>query len=273
MKKFLVIFLTIISFSYAEGEYQSKFGLGIGVGVPSGYEFKGIYRQNEWLSLSLNYNLFEIKGINQRMNEGDNDITVTGDITFSTPGILVHYHPFGGNFRLTAGFLYDNGGLDINADGTMKIGDISDVPVTGHIGIKLGTTYPYLGVSYGYDYSSVVHIEFTLGAYLLKRPTADLYFNVGNSETVTTILTDAGISAADAATIVAKLEASGGNILDLIQIVADEVGLPSTLYLPNEQNLENDLIGTIQDGYAMLPEFMGYNVLPMVSIGFVFFPF
>lgn len=273
MKKLLMIFLTIVSFSYAEGEYQSNFGLGIGVGVPSGYEFKGIYRQSEWLSLSLNYNLFEIKGISKNISDTDKDVTVTGDITFSTPGVLVHYHPFGGNLRLTAGFLYDNGGINIDANGTMDLGGISDVPVTGHIALKMGTTFPYLGVSYGYDYSSVVHIEFTLGAYLVKRPTADLYFNVGNDATITTMLTDAGIDPSLTADIITALDNSGGNILDLVQIIADEFGLPNTLVLPNEQNLENDLIATIQDGYAMLPEFMGYSVLPMVSVGFVFFPF
>ena len=49
--------------------------------------------------------------------------------------------------------------------------------------------------------------------------------------------------------------------------------MPSTIILPNEQNLENDIVGLIQDGYSVLPEFMGYNLLPVISVGFTFFPF
>ena len=61
MKKILMLFFMIGTLGYAEvGDYKSEFGVGVGLGFPSGYEFKGIYRQNEWLSLSLNYNLFQI---------------------------------------------------------------------------------------------------------------------------------------------------------------------------------------------------------------------
>ena len=73
--------------------------------------------------------------------------------------------------------------------------------------------------------------------------------------------------------IIAAFEASGGNILNLAQISADVLGMPSTIILPNEQNLENDIVGLIQDGYSVLPEFMGYNLLPVISVGFTFFPF
>ena len=61
MKKIITLFFTIVILGYAEvGDYKSEFGVGVGLGIPSGYEFKGIYRYNEWLSLSLNYNLFQI---------------------------------------------------------------------------------------------------------------------------------------------------------------------------------------------------------------------
>ena len=43
----------------------------------------------------------------------------------------------------------------------------------------------------------------------------------------------------------AAFEASGGNILNLAQIAADVLGMPSTIILPNEQNLENDIVGLI----------------------------
>lgn len=280
MKKIIILFFTLFSFSYAAevGDYKSDFGIGVGLGFPSGYEFKGIYRQNDWLSLSLNYNLFQIKGISEEIGGAgeDTDITVRGDFVFSNPGVMINYHPFGGNFRVSAGLLYDMGGLDINADGTLKIdagGTPVDTDVTGSIKIKLGRTYPYLGIAYGYDYNSVVHLDLSLGVYMVKRPEVDLNFVVGDTSVVGTILTDAGITGQNYTDIMAAFEASGGNILDLAQIAADVLGVPSTIVLPNEQNLENDLISVIQEGYSYLPEFMGYNLLPVVSIGFVFFPF
>ena len=216
MKKIITLFFTIVTLGYAEvGDYKSEFGVGVGLGIPSGYEFKGIYRYNEWLSLSLNYNLFQIKGFTEEINETDTQLTVTGDLIFSNPGIVLNYHPFGENLKLMAGFLYDMGGLEVNADGNFNVEvDNNTIPttVTGHIKIKLGQTYPYLGVAWG-------------------------------------------------------------NILNLAQIAADVLGMPSTIILPNEQNLENDIVGLIQDGYSVLPEFMGYNLLPVISVGFTFFPF
>jgi hypothetical protein len=277
MKKIITLFFTIVTLGYAEvGDYKSEFGVGVGLGIPSGYEFKGIYRYNEWLSLSLNYNLFQIKGFTEEINETDTQLTVTGDLIFSNPGIVLNYHPFGGNLKLMAGFLYDMGGLEVNADGNFNVEvDNNTIPttVTGHIKIKLGQTYPYLGVAYGYDYESVVHLEASLGVYLVKKPEVDLDFIVEDTSVVGTILTDAGITGQNYTDIMAAFEASGGNILNLAQIAADVLGMPSTIILPNEQNLENDIVGLIQDGYSVLPEFMGYNLLPVISVGFTFFPF
>ena len=94
MKKIITLFFTIVTLGYAEvGDYKSEFGVGVGLGIPSGYEFKGIYRYNEWLSLSLNYNLFQIKGFTEEINETDTQLTVTGDLIFSNPGIVLNGVP------------------------------------------------------------------------------------------------------------------------------------------------------------------------------------
>lgn len=273
MKKILGLFLIIFSFSYGEiGQYKSNFGLGVGLGM--GYDFKGIYRQNDWLSLSLNYNILKVDGISQNVSGLD----VTGGLVFSTPGVIINYHPFGGNFRVAGGFLYDLGGLNINVDGALPFdtngdGTSENVSVTGSVSIKLGRTYPYIGIAYGYDLSSVVHMELTLGTYLVKRPDVNLYFNVGSATDIAGILTSVGITGQTQTDIIAALTASGGNILDLPQIIADQFGLPNTVIMPSEQNLENDIVTVIQEGYAYLPEFLGYNLLPVVSIGFTVFPF
>ena len=245
MKKIITLFFTIVTLGYAEvGDYKSEFGVGVGLGIPSGYEFKGIYRYNEWLSLSLNYNLFQIKGFTEEINETDTQLTVTGDLIFSNPGIVLNYHPFGGNLKLMAGFLYDMGGLEVNADGNFNVEvDNNTIPttVTGHIKIKLGQTYPYLGVAYGYDYESVVHLEASLGVYLVKKPEVDLYFGVDSSAAISDILDQvSGLSAQQKQDIIDALEASGGNILNLPTIAAEVAGV-SGLVLPSEQSLEDDI--------------------------------
>lgn len=277
MKKILMLFFMIGTLGYAEvGDYKSEFGVGVGLGFPSGYEFKGIYRQNEWLSLSLNYNLFQIKGFTEEIDETDTQLTITGDLIFSNPGVVINYHPFGGNLRLMAGFLYDMGGLEVNADGEFDV-KVDEIPisttVTGHIKVKLGRTYPYLGVAYGYDYNSVVHLDASLGVYLVKRPEVDLYFGVNSDAAITNILDEIdGLTVEQKDQIIDKLEESGGNILNLPTIAAEVAGV-SGLVLPSEQSLEDDIIGLIQEGYSSLPEFMGYNLLPVISVGFTFFPF
>lgn len=280
MKKILFSFMLIFNFIHGEfSQYQSNLGLGVGLGLPTGYEFWGIYKQSEWLSLSLDYNIFSVEGINYGFNKDGMDLNVAGSLGFSTAGVLLHYHPFGGNLRASAGFFYDMGGLKIDTDGTIPFdtngdGTTESVPVTGSISIKLGQTYPYLGLAYGYDFNSVVHLELSLGTYLMKRPQANLYFNVGDNNTIKGILDSAGIPAGTQDDIIAALEASGGNILNLPQIVTDQFGLSSSgLIMPNQKNLENDIVYLIQQGYSYLPEFLGYNLLPVISIGFTIFPF
>lgn len=279
MKKILFSFMLIFNFIHGEfSQYQSNLGLGVGLGLPTGYEFRGIYKQNEWLSLSLDYNIFSVEGINYGFNKDGMDLNVAGSLGFSTAGVLLHYHPFGGNLRASAGFFYDMGGLDIDAGGELKISNIT-APVSGNISVKLGRTYPYLGLAYGYNFNSVVHLELSLGAYMMKRPEVNLYFNVGNETVVNSILDTLKGGSIPDATIDAKkaeintlLAASGGNILNLPDIVLQTLGITG-LIMPNQKNLENDIVYLIQQGYSYLPEFLGYSLLPVISIGFTIFPF
>ncbi len=278
MKKILFSFMLIFNFIHAEfAQYQSNLGLGVGLGLPTGYEFRGIYKQNEWLSLSLDYNIFAVEGINYNLNETDMNMDVAGSIGFSTAGVLLHYHPFGGNLRASAGFFYDMGGLSIDADGTMTIEGVN-TPVTGNVSIKLGQTYPYLGLAYGYDFSSIVHLELSLGTYMMKRPEVSLYFNVGDEAFINSILDNLKDGSNDALIEAKKdeindlLASSGGNILNLPDIVLQSLGI-SGLTMPNQKNLENDIVYLIEQGYSYLPEFLGYSLLPVISIGFTIFPF
>lgn len=257
------------------GDYKSDFGIGVGMGFPSGYEIKGIYRANDWISLSLNYNLFQIKGFSEKIDNSDNNLEITGDLVFSNPGIILNYHPFGGNLRLMAGILYDLGGLEVNANGNMDVdynGVVIDTPVTGNVKVKLGTTYPYLGVAYGYSYQSVIHIEASLGVYLIKDPKVDLYFAT-SEVAVDKILNEIGsLSSEQKNEIKKELASSGGNLLNLPSIVADVANITG-LTLPSEKSLEDDIASLINGKESPLPQLLGYSLLPVISIGFTFFPF
>ena len=272
MKKFLYIFLILISVSYGEIEdYKSDFGIGIGMGLPSGYEIKGIYRMNDWISLSLNYNLFEIKGFSHDIKENDMTLNLNGDLAFSSPGILLNYHIFGGNWRVATGFLYDLGGLDVDMIGNVEV-ENEKVNVNGNVKVKLGKTYPYLGLIYGYDYGSTIHLEFSLGAYLLKTPTVDLNLTVEAKDAIEDALEkNSGLSTAEVNEIMAYLEQSGWNILSLKDYVKENYNV--TVDMPSETELEDQIISGIEDGYSKLPKLMGYSVFPVVSIGITFFPF
>ena len=114
---------------------------------------------------------------------------------------------------------------------------------------------------------------------MMKRPEVNLYFNVGNETVINSILDTLKGGSIPDATIDAKkaeintlLAASGGNILNLPDIVLQTLGITG-LIMPNQKNLENDVVYLIQQGYSYLPEFLGYSLLPVISIGFTIFPF
>jgi hypothetical protein len=67
-----------------------------------------------------------------------------------------------------------------------------------------------------------VHLELSLGAYMMKRPEVNLYFNVGSDAVVDHILDNlGGIDADTRAKIIDALNASGGNILNLPEILVN----------------------------------------------------
>lgn len=273
MKKIILTFICILNLIFAEiGDYNSNLGIGLGVGLPSGYEIKGIYRLNDWISLEAHYNLFKISNVSQDFSDSSMDLSVTGNVVFSNPGIILNYHLLGGNWRAQAGFLYDIGGIDVDASGTISV-EGQDIDVNGGLKLKLGNTYPYIGVVYGYDYNSSVHLELSAGAYLLKSPSVSLDLSVEDAQAALESVLDTQTTLSDTEIneIMAYLEANGWDLL-LIKDYAEE-NYSVTIDIPSESELEAQIISGIDNAYSMLPEIMGYNILPVVSIGFTVFPF
>jgi|GEM_PF-4109302 len=205
MKKIIlmiIIGLQLLADEY--NQYSSNLGLGFGMGLPSGYELKLIYRQSPWLSFSLNYNQLKIKDFDLNLKEDKADgynIRAKGDVDFTNPGIMAHFHPLGDNLRFSVGYLYSIGN-DFNLDfaGNFKVKKdahtTSDINASGNFSVKLGDAYPYLGVAYGYSYSSTIKLDFSAGVYLVKAPKISISTTVDDSG-LKTLLDELGLGNMD----------------------------------------------------------------------------
>lgn len=301
----LLMSLALIADPFAR--YHSEFGLGFGVGLPTGYEARLIYRPSDWFSLSLNYNQFQIQGVKVYADyQGENDdgdeyrfagFEFVGDYTFSTPGIMLHYHPFGGKTRLTAGFLWDMSKIEIRADGDIEIElasqpDPLDLGISGKFNFKYGERYPYLGWGYGYDYKSAIRIDFSAGVYLIKSPKINIDLRARNQADLETFLAELveGLDEFDdlldgfdeyttylemAVDIIEEIGNLGGNLLDIGIALNNVAGI--NLPALNSKAIEKALADDFNSIYDMspipIPKIAGYNILPVISIGFTVFLF
>lgn len=284
MKKIIlmiIIGIQLLAFDY--NQYSSDIGLGFGMGLPSGYELKLIYRQSPWLSFSLNYNQLRIKDFDLKLKEDKPDgydIRAKGDVDFTNPGIMAHFHPLGDNLRFSVGYLYSIGN-DFNLDfaGKFKVktdgGLKSDINASGNFSIKLGDAYPYLGVAYGYSYTSTIKLDFSAGVYLVKAPKVSIRTTVDDSG-LKTLLDELGLGdmdtvGTDAYKVKEELDRLGGDFLDLFTAYNTIKG--SNLDMINKNEIEKDISEAITDVYDMLPKIGPYNILPVISIGFTVFLF
>lgn len=271
MKKLIIMFILAIGIMGADYErYSSDFGIGLGLGLPTGYEAKLIYRQSPWLSFSLNYNQFKIDDLTLDINEDDAELDAVGEVNFSNPGIMVHFHPLGENLRISAGYMYSIG-KDFNLDfnGTFQV-DNSTIDGSGNFSIDLGENFPYIGVGYGYSYNSSIKLDFSLGVYLVKAPEINISTNVSDAG-LDTLLDELGLTAQEKSDVKTELDKLGGDFLDLFTAYNNATG--KNLDMTNKNEIENDISEAITDVYDYLPKLGDYNLLPVVSIGFTVFIF
>ena len=276
MKKIIlmiIIGIQLLAFDY--NQYSSDLGLGFGMGLPSGYELKLIYRQSPWLSFSLNYNQLRVKDFKLNLNEDDFNVKAKGDIDFTNPGIMAHFHPLGNNLRISVGYLYSIGNdFSMDFDGKFTVDD-EEIEASGNFSIKLGEAYPYIGVAYGYSYNSAIKLDFSAGVYLVKAPKVSIRSRVSDSS-LKTLLDDLGLGdmdavGTDAYRVKQELDKLGGDFLDLF-IAYNEV-MGTELDMINKNEIENDISEAITDVYDILPKIGPYNILPVISIGFTVFLF
>jgi hypothetical protein len=174
MKKIIIIttlFLLCLNI-YAIGFLNENTGIGFGLGS-GGYEVKGIYRFNNYFSSSVEYNNMGLDNISFS-DDSNGDIEVAGTLKISSVKGLIHYHPFGGGFRISAGYTYNLSNIEVEVEGTDIVLDeenpsTTTSDITGTITINTGSTLPYVGVAWGYSYEDFISLDLGLGIQFIPK--------------------------------------------------------------------------------------------------------
>ena len=130
--------------------YSPAYAEGVGIGVKAGLFGVGVDVTSR-LSNRLNARVgFSYLPIEEDMEEDDIDYEV--DMKFRQFSLLLDYHPFAGNLRLTGGIVRNNtkwifsatGEDDYDLDGITYSGDLT---LTGNLSFQ--PVAPYLGIGFG----------------------------------------------------------------------------------------------------------------------------
>ena len=127
----LIAMLTLAAAGPAVAE--DSFAIGLKAGTP-GLGLEATARLTDSLNLRASY-----YGFNYSTEVEEGDITYEGDLRLSTFGVLGDWHPYGGQFRITAGLFHNGNEFKGSAEGNdLEVGDDTyDVrlerPLTGAV--------------------------------------------------------------------------------------------------------------------------------------------
>ncbi|WP_455198052.1 hypothetical protein [Kaarinaea lacus] len=150
---------------------------GIAVGLRAGILGGGVelnYPISKQLTVSAGINKY--KATQSGTTDG---IDYDTDINLETVPVLAHFHPFSGSFHLTIGAMINNNEFKMVADSNTTY-DIGGMTYTSAEVGKLSATVnfkkvaPYLGVGWGFSYSSGIGFNVDLGILMQGSPKVDL---------------------------------------------------------------------------------------------------
>jgi hypothetical protein len=149
----------------------------VGVGVKAGTLGLGVDltgRITDWFSIRGSYSKRDFSTSHETSG-----IEYDDDIALGAYGVMLDFHPFKGNFRLTAGYMRNRTGVDVTSTPTQdtKIGDTTYTPaeigtLTGAIGFKQDV--PYFGIGYGSAAKGPHRVKFLLDAGVLSQGSAQV---------------------------------------------------------------------------------------------------
>lgn len=159
-KAALVFLATIVSAtSYADDHAEAhtthhetsneKFALGIGLGT-TGYSLNGTFNLTEKTNLRAIYAAYD-----DTLNENSGGIDYNYDLDLSTFSLLLDWHPFNGNFRVSLGAV--NNGNEYKATASQTTGNITvgnqsfSTSQLGTLRAEVDTDNfaPYFGIGWG----------------------------------------------------------------------------------------------------------------------------
>ena len=150
-----------------------RIGIGVKVGTLGvGVDLTG--RANNWLSFRGTVN-----AVNLSQDYSETDAEYHADVDLGAYGLLVDFHPFKGNFRLSAGILGNRNQIDLLAEPTtdIEIGDNIYTPaeagtLTGEVRFK--ETVPYFGIGFGSAAKGPGRVNFVLDVGVLQQGSGDV---------------------------------------------------------------------------------------------------
>lgn len=175
--KHLVLGGVMTAAMLATGAAQAEMGLGLGVKAGTlGFGAEITKSFTETLNGRVGFNSYKFTTSGK---EGDVDYDI--DMKWQSTALLLDWHPGGGSFRLTAGYMLNGNKLEMKAkpavsytvgDTTYSASDIADL--SGTVDFSDG---PYIGLGWGNSARKGFGFSFELGAVYQDAPNVKL---VGN---------------------------------------------------------------------------------------------
>jgi hypothetical protein len=164
-----IVFLASLSPSHA--------GDRVGIGVKAGTLGLGVDvtgRITNWLGIRGSYNTADVSH-----SDEVSDIKYDGDLALGAYGLLLDFHPFKNNFRLSAGFMRNRTGIDLTGEPTTdtEIGDNTYTPaqigtLTGDVVFK--EDVPYFGIGYGSAAKGPKRVRFLFDLGVIDQGSGDV---------------------------------------------------------------------------------------------------
>lgn len=171
----------------------------IGIGVKAGTLGVGVDltgRLTNWLSVRGSYSSADVS-----RRQDISDVDYAGTLNLGAYGVLVDFHPFRGNFRLTAGMMRNRTGIELTATPTsdVTIGDNTYTPAevgTLKGGVSFKDDVAYFGFGFGNAAKEPGRIRFLVDLGVLTQGSGDARLST----------TGSGVLAADLAKEEADVE-------------------------------------------------------------------
>jgi len=158
-----------------------RIGIGVKVGT-LGYGLDVTGRIVDWFSVRGSVNAIDVS----RSYESS-DIDYDGDLELGAYGVLLDFHPFRGDFRITAGLMRNRNEISLTADPSddVEIGDTTYTPAqvgTLRGGVEFNKVAPYFGIGIGSAADGPGRIKFVLDVGALKQGSGDATLDASSSQ-------------------------------------------------------------------------------------------